>query len=143
MHFFLRRLIAKHPQKIRLIHRHFPMDHQVNPFVKKPLHVGTGGMALFAIYAASKGKFWIMNDILFSIERGSKKLNLKDIAKLTGLDFKELANSVNDPTLRYTLHMDIMYGLKNGIIGTPSYIINGKVYRGQIPPDMINTLLIN
>jgi len=143
MHFYLRQLIAKHPQKIRLIHRHFPMDHQVNPFVKEPMHIGTGGMAIFAIYATSKGKFWVMNDVLFNIERGSKKLNLKNIAKLVGLDFKGLANSVNDPKLRYDLHLDIMFGLKNGIIGTPSYIIDGNVYRGQIPPDIINSLLKN
>lgn len=142
MHFFLRQLISKHPDKIRLIHRHFPMDHQVNPFVKKPLHVGTGGMAIFAIYAASKGKFWVMNDILFTIERGTKKIDLKKLAKLCGLDFKELAGSVNNPKFRHDLHMDIMYGLKNGIVGTPSYIINGQVYRGQIPPEILNRILV-
>jgi protein-disulfide isomerase len=39
--------------------------------------------------------------------------------------------------------LDIMYGLKNGIVGTPSYIINGKVYRGQIPPEILNSILNN
>ncbi|MBW2365130.1 MAG: thioredoxin domain-containing protein, partial [Deltaproteobacteria bacterium] len=139
MHFFLRQLINKHPKKIRLIHRHFPMDHQVNPFIKKPYHIGTGGMALFAIYANTKDKFWVMNDILFSIEKGKKKINLKKVAKLSGLDFKGLSSSVNDQKIRHKLYVDIMDGLKNGIAGTPSYIINGQVYSGQIPPDIINS----
>jgi len=143
MHFFLRQLINKHPKKIRLIHRHFPMDHQVNPFVKKPYHIGTGGMALFAIYANTKDKFWVMNDILFSIEKGKKKINLKKVAKLSGLDFKGLSSSVNDQKIRHKLYVDIMDGLKNGIAGTPSYIINGQVYSGQIPPDIINSLMNN
>jgi len=41
MHFFLRRLIAEYPDKIRLVHRHFPMDHKLNPIVKAPFHVGS------------------------------------------------------------------------------------------------------
>jgi len=141
MHFFLRQLINKHPKKIRLIHRHFPMDHQFNPFVKEPFHIGTGGMALFAIYAASKDKFWVMNDILFSIEKGKKKINLKKVTKLAGLDLKELSSSIYDKKIRHKLYLDIMGGLKIGITGTPSYVINGQVYRGQIPPDIINSML--
>jgi len=143
MHFFLRKLIEKNPKKIRLVHRQFPMDHQVNPFVKEPLHIGTGGMAIFAIYAASKGKFWMMNDILFNIDRRSKKIDLKMLARLSGTDVKELSASIYNPEFRNALHSDIMYGLKNGIIGTPSYIINGEVYRGQIPEEIINRLTNN
>ena len=67
MHVYLRKLIAGQQQKIRVIHRHYPMDHEVNYIVKEPFHIGSGKMALIAIYAASKGKFWEMNDLLFEI----------------------------------------------------------------------------
>ena len=67
MHFFLRKLVEKNSDKIRLIHRHFPMDHKYNPIVKEPFHVGAGAMALFAEYAQTQGKFWEMNDVLFTI----------------------------------------------------------------------------
>jgi uncharacterized membrane protein len=33
MHFFLRRIIESNPDKIRLVHRHFPMDHTINPLL--------------------------------------------------------------------------------------------------------------
>ncbi len=56
MHFFLRRLIETHSDKIRLVHRHYPMDHKVNPIVKEPFHVGSAAMSLLAIYAQSIGK---------------------------------------------------------------------------------------
>jgi len=117
------------------------MDNQVNPFVRRPFHVGTGGMALFAIYAASKDKFWVVNDILFSIDRRSRKINLKRLAELSGLNVKELEASIYNPKFRRVLHTDIMYGLKNGIVGTPSYIINGKIYRGQIPQEILNHII--
>ena len=64
MHFFLRHLIEKHPDKIRLVHRHFPMDHNFNPLVKAPFHVGSGQMALLAIYAATKGNFFRNKSLL-------------------------------------------------------------------------------
>ena len=67
MHFFLRQLIAEQPDKIRIVHRNFPMDHTVNPIVKEPFHIGSGKMALMAIHAASQNKFWQMNDILFEM----------------------------------------------------------------------------
>lgn len=143
MHFYLRQIVEKNPDKIRLIHRHFPMDHRVNPIVKNPIHVGTGGLSIFAIYAASKGKFWIMNDILFSIDRESRKIDINKLARLSGLNVKELKSSIYDPKNKYYLDKDILFGIKNGVVGTPSYIINGKVYKGQIPPDILSRLLNN
>ncbi len=56
MHYYLRELIAKNPDKIRLVHRHFPMDHEYNFIVKHPFHVGSGKMALLAVHAAAKGQ---------------------------------------------------------------------------------------
>jgi uncharacterized membrane protein len=119
MHFFLRQLIAKHPGKIRLIHRNFPMDHTVNPIVKEPFHIGSGKMALMAIHAASQNKFW----------------------QLLRMDPKTLASSLNDPTARQALQHDILSALKLQISGTPAYVINGNVYLAQIPPEIIKTAL--
>ncbi len=62
MHYFLRGLVAQHPQKIRIVHRHFPMDEKVNPIVKEPYHPGSGKLARLAIQAAFLGRFWEFND---------------------------------------------------------------------------------
>ena len=68
MHFFLRRLVAQHPDKIRLVHRNYPLDHELNPIVvSQPYHVGSGKMALVANAAGISGKFWEMNDLLFGL----------------------------------------------------------------------------
>ena len=91
MHFFLRQLIAKHPDKIRLIHRHFPMDHAVNPIVKEPFHIGSGKMALIAIHAATRNKFWQMNDLLFEMAGEGDFLNVRKLAARLELNPEELS----------------------------------------------------
>jgi protein-disulfide isomerase len=141
MHFFLRQLIAKHPGKIRLVHRNFPMDHAVNPIVKEPFHVGSGKMALMAIYATSQNKFWQMNDLLFEMAREGNVIDLRELAARLGMDPKILARSVNDPAARRLLQHDILSALKLQIIGTPAFVINENVYMAHIPPEIIRTAL--
>ena len=141
MHFFLRQLIAKHPDKIRLVHRNFPMDHTVNPIVKEPFHIGSGKMALMAIHAASQNKFWQLNDILFGMTGESDVIDVAELAAQLGMDPKTLASSLNDPAARQLLQHDILSALKLQINGTPAYVIKEKVYLAQIPPEIIKTAL--
>ena len=141
MHYYLRDLIAKHPDKIRLVHRHFPMDHEYNFIVKDPFHIGSGKMAILAVHAAAKGKFWQMNDVLFGVAGETHKVNIKDIATRTGLDYPELLSSTSDPKTLHQLKVDIWQGMKLRMTGTPSFLINGKVYQGQIPSEIFKKVL--
>ncbi len=141
MHFFLRRFVEKNPEKIRLIHRHYPMDHMYNPLVKEPFHAGSGDMSLLSIYAAKEGKFWEMNDALFGVDISSEKIDIKELAEKTGLDSRKLALSRYDNIIRHVLWLDIRDGLKAGITGTPAYMINGKLYMGEIPADILKKVI--
>jgi uncharacterized membrane protein/protein-disulfide isomerase len=139
MHFFLRQIMVKHPGKIKLIHRHFPMDHEVNPIVKKPIHWGSGKLAMLTIYAASQNKFWQLSDILFSIARVQPEINISELAQATGLDSEGLSRAMADPKIQSLLKKDIIDGLKLGVTGTPSFVI--EVYQGQIPPEILKQVM--
>ena len=141
MNFFLRQLIAQYPGKIRLIHRHFPMDDTLNPLVGERYHVGSGIMAFFAEYAKTEDKFWQMNDILFKMAGHVDYINIKELAEQTGLDYRKLAHATKSSVTRYKVKHDIAVGIKLGITGTPGYLIDGKVYLGQIPPEIISSVL--
>jgi len=141
MHFFLRDLIARNPGFIRLVHRHFPMDKAFNPLVKEQVHAGAGRMALLAIYAASQDRFWQMNDILFNLEKDHKQINMKELARMCELETKDLARKLGQPVLVKKLFKNIQEGLAHGINGTPAYVINGKVYTAQIPPEILKPFL--
>jgi len=141
MHFFLRQLIARHPDKIRLIHRHFPMDHKLNPIVKERFHVGSSTMALFSAYAQTQGKFWEMNDALYRIAGKKKVINIKELAEKIDLNYRALSYSTKDRGIRYKVKHDISTGIKLGINGTPAYAINNKVYFANISQQILKKVL--
>ena len=133
MHFYLRQLIAEHPDKIRLIHRHFPMDHLVNPIVKDPFHVGSGKLALLALFALEKRRFWEVNDKLFQLKETEETFNLREMADEEGFNVIEFAASINHPYFQSKLIEDLREGLELGITGTPAFVIEGNVFLGSIP----------
>jgi protein-disulfide isomerase/uncharacterized membrane protein len=141
MHFFLRQLIAENKDKIKIIHRHYPMDHEFNPIVSEPFHVGSGKLALLSVYAASKNKFWQMNDMLYDLAAHRKPISTNELAKILNMDSNQLARSINDRSIRYRVKHDIYTGNKLGITGTPAYLIEGEIYQGQIPPEIIKKIL--
>jgi uncharacterized membrane protein len=142
MHIFLRNLVYAHPDTIRLVHHNYPMDHLYNPLVQEPFHIGAGQMALIALYAGSKDKFWEMNDELYRTVREDRpdSLNLQTLANRIGLPVQEISQAFTDPELLHLLSDDIKKGLIHRIGSTPSYIINGKVYSGTIPLEILSKL---
>ena len=138
MHFMLRRLISRYPTKIRLIHRHYPMDNTVNEIiVPTPFHVGSGKMAMMAIYASFKDKFWQANNALFQLGREKKTFNTRTLAQKTGIPSGELAMATRDPKIRLLLQRDIRKGMLLHITGTPTFVIDDQVYMGSIPAGIL------
>jgi uncharacterized membrane protein/protein-disulfide isomerase len=138
MHFLLRSMVADDPQKFKLIIHHYPLDHSFNPIVvQDPYHVGSGKMAQLAVYAMTKGKFWEMNDALYSIARSKMSFNTGLIAEKTGFNSGELVWALQQPDIRDVLDIDIRRGMKHRITSTPSFVIDGNVYSGSIPKELL------
>lgn len=142
MHFYLRQLVSQHPDKIRIVHYHYPMDDRYNPtIVPEPFHVGSGKLSLLAIYAATQGKFWKMNDVLFDISRKRETIEIRELAEKVELDYGSLSASLNDQRILRKLQRDIWEGMKLRVVGTPTYLIDGRLYPGHIPPQIIRQAL--
>ena len=142
MHYYLRRMVSRYPSKIRLVHRHFPMDNEVNPIVKEPFHVGSGRLAVLSLYAAEKGKFWEMNDLLFQAAGRSGEIDLQELADHVGLKKEELSGALaNRVDLRQALMKDIYSGLGLKIPGTPAYIVGDNVYLGMLRPELFDAII--
>ena len=138
MHFFLRQFVGEHADKIRLVHRHFPMDHKFNPIVTEPFHIGSGKLAMLSLYAAEKGKFWLINDMIFNMDFKTGAINIRNMAKTAGFDLMDFAASVNSLALYKKLEQDIQDGIDLGISATPTYLIKGETYLGQIPEQILS-----
>lgn len=141
MHYFLRQLVAENPGRIRIVHKNYPMDHKINPIVKEPFHVGAGKMALLAAYAVKKKIFWQMNDLLYNLDGHRQTVSVKELAQALGIDPKDFAGFMHDQESLSHLRHDIWTGNKLGITGTPTYVINGKIYEGQIPAEILKKAL--
>lgn len=140
MHFILRKLISQNPKRIRLVIRHFPMDNSANPIVQEPFHIGAAKLARIAIYAEEHGKFWEMNDLLFSEAGAQGILALTEIAARTGLDANQMASGIFSPVVSKQLRSDIISGLQLKLTGTPGFLINGSIYEGQIPAQILEQI---
>ena len=142
MHYFLRRLIESHPEKIRLIHRQFPMDHTINPLVAEPFHPGTAKLSILAIYAGKHNKFWEMNDYLFALSSDIEALNMKTIAKDVSLEFESMHAAFRDQRIWNELWHDIQEGIhKYELSGTPGFVIDGQMHLAQIPAEILKPYL--
>ena len=141
MHFYLRKLMSRYPGKIKIIHRHFPMDSRVNPIVKIPFHEGSGMLSLLAIYAEAENKFWQANDFLYANARMADKIDLRGVADSLALNTNGLIKSIRNPAIRRHLNRDIRDGLRIGVTGTPSYLIDGKLYVSNIPSIVLSRVM--
>ncbi len=141
MHVHLRRLVERYPQKIRLVHVHYPMDHEVNPAVKTPFHIGAGKLAMVAIHAAKEGKFWEVNDLLFALAESRSEVDLREIASRTGLSVDGLAGALADTAVARKLAADLSYAASVGVEATPTFLVGGKKYLGTIPEEVFRGVL--
>ncbi len=132
MHFILRQFINQYSDRIRLIHYHYPLD---------KIHPGSSQIALLAIAAANQAKFWQVNDSLYAIIRnGIKEFNINKFAQKAGLDPDKLKKDMYSQTVLNQLESDIRTGVENRITGTPAFLIDGQVYQGSIPPEILKKI---
>lgn len=143
VHFYLRQLVNQHPERIRLVHRHFPLDHEFNRIlVPTPFHVGSGRLALLAIVAAEHGDFWAVNDALYeAIQSKQASVHLDKFAQLMNISREELATAMySEKNIKHLQH-DIVQGMQYGITGTPSFVVEGRMYSNTLPPDLLQRLI--
>ena len=140
LHTHLRNLVNKYPERIRLVHRQFPLDHVINPIVEEPTHLNSGLVSLFSLKALDQDLFWPVNDLLFQMARG-KKINFSQISESTGLDIKDIQEMMTDQRLLSKLAADIRDGIEQGVTATPAFLINEELYLGIIPTEIIGNLV--
>ncbi len=140
MNAHLHQLVARHRKTLRLVHRHFPLDSNVNFTVHQQVHPNAGMVAMFAIFAATQGKFWEVNDALFRDAREKHTFKLGEIAKEFDLDFALFRKMLSSGELLAKLKEDIRSGTIAGVNSTPSYVIDGKLYKGVIPQEILSII---
>jgi len=139
-HHQLRQLVQEYPDRIRLIHKHFPLDMTCNPELTRQLHDGACLMARMAYCAAAQGKFWVMNDRLFSLQEDTS-IDPATVAKEAGLEVSPFSSCLDTPEAAEHVERDIRDGIALHITATPTFLINGQKYVGKIPDEVLRPYL--
>jgi protein-disulfide isomerase len=105
--------------KVRLIHRHFPL-------VK--VHPHSLRAAEAAEAAGAQGRFWEMSRLLYLNPSKLEDKDLRKYAKESGLDLKKFDEEMSSGLYAEQILKDRYISLINGITGTPTTFINEVRY---------------
>jgi protein-disulfide isomerase len=82
-----------------------------------------------------------MNDLLYDIPKDVKTLDIRDLAQRSGVSFEGLAASPDIRRARYKIKWDVFKGIELGVTGTPTYEVDGNLYEGRIPVQLIKNVI--
>jgi protein-disulfide isomerase/uncharacterized membrane protein len=137
----VRSIVEENPKRVRLVHRHYPLDQTCHPIVKRRFHDHACLMAEMAVCAGRQGKFWQANDLLFFWPKNDLPPTAAALAKKAGLSLEKLKKCLQDSTVAAHIQRDIRDGMKLGIRGTPTFVIEGKKYVGRVPKSVVTEKL--
>ena len=142
-HMRVRRLLSKYPGQIRVVHRHYPLDHRCNPLLKdRKFHLRACELSQVAVCAGEQGRFWEMNDLLFQHAKDikEKKPSAEDLARRLELDVDKFQCCMTSSESSAAISRDVNEGMAHGLKGTPAFVIDGKAYLGKIPNEVLARL---
>jgi protein-disulfide isomerase/uncharacterized membrane protein len=139
----VRDLSARYRDQVRLMHRHFPLDNACNPIIPTPFHERACEFALAAECAAEQGKFWEMNDALFSVQEAikAKDVDIRRLCVQIGLDSPRFNTCLESGAMKGKVASDIADGSAHGLSGTPTFYINDEPFVGFVPQEILEARL--
>jgi protein-disulfide isomerase len=117
--------------KVRVVFRHYPL----------PFHKQAQKAAEAAACADEQGKFWEMHDRLFAQQDKLSVSDLKDHARLAGLDAAKFDACLDSGRAAAIVEKDMAAGKKARVNGTPAFFVNGRSLSGAQPFEAFKTVI--
>ncbi len=115
-----------HKDNLRIVYRHFPLT---------TIHSKAQMTAEAAEAAGAQGKFWEMHDLLFrrqmewaSVSDDQLLEVLAGYAQELGLDVERFRRDLREHTFQEKVMGQHQDAITMGLPGTPSFIVNGRMY---------------
>ncbi|MDP1709798.1 MAG: thioredoxin domain-containing protein [Candidatus Komeilibacteria bacterium] len=128
----IRSLAARFPNDIRVIYRDFPLsdDHLV------------AELAARAGYCAhEQGLFWPFHDKAFHNQDNLSREVLIDLAVQSGIEPEKFLVCLDSQTASEEVKEDIREGKAAGVVGTPTWFVNGYRVAGVIPQNILEKII--
>jgi protein-disulfide isomerase len=128
----VRRIIAGHGDGLLFVFRHFPLVSQ---------HPDAWRAALTAEAAGRQDRFWSMHEHLLGHEHGLSEDELRNHARALGLDMVAYERDLQDRSLAERVREDALSGLHSGVLGTPTFFLNGRRLEGGFRQDELESAI--
>jgi protein-disulfide isomerase len=112
-------------EDVRFVYRHFPRAEA------HPNALAAAEAAESVAHQAGPDAFWIMYDLLFENQDALQEDDLLAYAEAAGALAEAVANDLASGAARDRIARDIASGERSGVIGTPTFFINGRRFDGD------------
>lgn len=121
----LKEVLPKYQDKILFVYRDFPTGH---PFSQKAAEA--------ANCAYEQGAFWNYHDVLFQNKDNIlAEGDLINLASLVDINIEQFTNCFNSEKYKGEVNKDFTDGQLAGVVGTPTFFINGIKVEGVYPKE--------
>jgi len=119
----LTQLEEEYGDRLRVVFKHFPL----------PMHARAMDAHKAAVAAGEQGRFWEMHDRIFAAPQSLDPASLRAHAEAIGLDMAAYDAAVASPETEARIRGDLAQGQQAGVRGTPSFVVNGRLFSGALP----------
>jgi len=123
-------LLEMYRDRIRFVYRDF---------------VVYGPTSLLAAVAAEcaneQNAFWLYHDLLFEFQDELSRERMLELARSIDLDMQRFSACLDNPAVEDEVKTDTAEGQRLGVLGTPTFFINGRVLVGAQPLDVFADVL--
>ncbi|MYC99618.1 MAG: DsbA family protein [Gammaproteobacteria bacterium] len=117
---------------VATVFRHYPL----------PIHPEAANAAVASECAGQQGSFWEYHDILLEDQHtiGSRSWSTFAIAASVR-DLDQFEQCISTDSARVAVRRDLAAGADLGITGTPTFLINGSLYRGAMSKSSLRSAI--
>ncbi len=129
----IRTLMQEFKDDARLVYRDFPLE---------TIHPKARFAALAGYCAEEQGLFWPLHDKLFQNQEDLSQAAIAGYANQIGADARAFTACISSQAAQDEVNQDIAAGQAAGVLGTPTWFINGIRVAGVIPEDVFRQIII-
>lgn len=109
-----------------------PLDRECNKYLRKQVHKNGCRYAKYAVAAKNQGKYWDMSTLLFEHHPKNDEEAVQ-LAKKMGLNIDKFKQDIQSKETMKKITDDIDYAVSQGVVATPTIVIDGERYLGIKP----------
>jgi protein-disulfide isomerase len=124
--------VAKaHPDDLRVVYKQYPLANHPHGHIA----------AEASLAARAQGKFWEMQHLLFTHQNALDRAALIGYAREVGLDVARFTRELDGGTWKKLADDEAAEGQKLGVLGTPSFFLDGKFHEGAMTNEQLEAAI--